>query len=73
MRTKDSYEDFLDRMFQEIDDLADLQKQIANENAAPFLNAAKALGLSVEEALTVYRDGMNGQQLADAMKSMRKK
>jgi hypothetical protein len=64
VRDREGYKEFLDRTFQEIDDLE------AESNKYPILNAVRDYGLTMAEAARLYyKRGMTGRQFLDAIKA----
>jgi hypothetical protein len=64
VRDRDGYKEFLDRTFQEIDDLE------AESNKHPILNGVRDYGLTMAEATRLYyKRGMTGRQFLDAIKA----
>ena len=64
VREREGYKEFLDRTFQEIDDLE------AESKKHPILNALRDYGLTMAEATRLYyKRGMTGQQFLDAIKA----
>jgi hypothetical protein len=64
VRKKDGYTDFVNRTFQEIDDLESESK------GHPLVNALREYGLTLQEAaLRYYKRGMTSNELLEAVKA----
>ncbi len=75
-KKRDDFENWQDRIFQEIKDLEDIGIQKEGENATIvsfWERLAITYGLSLEELVALYRPGMNGARFLEAIKSARKK
>ena len=67
MRKPQTYEEFQETIFQELDDL----KSQHNRNI--LLQLIEGYGLTVEETFAVYKPGMSGRQFNEAIWAIRRK
>ena len=67
MRKRNEYEDFQDRIFQQLKDMESLR------NERILVEAAEAYGFTLDEVLQLCKAGMNGRQLLEAIQAARKK
>lgn len=65
-KPRDSYTDFQERIFQEIGELEETRNKLVWEQGAA------QYGLTMDDVLKLYSDGMNGRELLEAMRTNRK-